>query len=123
MAQKRDMFTTSLDYTETGLMGVTSQLNELLHHIDEEVWKHLRSQGVAPVYYAVRWITLMLTQELEMPDVLRVWDSLLSDSVRQNTADGNHSLLNYLCVAMIVQMRAFLLTGDFATCADLLQKG
>merc|ERR1712194_363715 len=98
MAQRRDMFTSALDCTETGLMGVTSQMSELLHEVDEEVWQHLKRHGVAPVFYAVRWITLMLAQELEMPDVLKVWDNLLSDNL------GPPSLLYYLCVAMIVQM-------------------
>merc|ERR1719264_2323230 len=59
----------------------------------------------------------MLTQDLQMPDVVRVWDCLLSD------VEAPPSLLHYMCVAIIKLMRKDLLAGDFAACADLLQRG
>merc|ERR1712060_579299 len=58
---------------------------------------------------------LMLTQELEMPDVLRLWDALLCDLARP------HSLLSYICVAMVILIRVSLLAGDFTECLRLLQ--
>ena len=34
---------------------------------------------VNPQFYAFRWITLLLTQEFNFADSLRLWDSLLSN--------------------------------------------
>jgi len=117
MAERRDSFTKSLDDADCGLLGLTRQINELLRRQDESVWQHLEVLEVKPVYYAVRWVTLMLTQELEMPDVLRVWDSLLSDGW------SSPPMLHCVCVAMIIHARDALLAGDFEVCAGVLQQG
>jgi hypothetical protein len=42
-----------------------------------------------------RWITLLLSQEFPLPDVLRIWDTLFSDESR-------FDFLIYVCCAMIV---------------------
>lgn len=34
---------------------------------------------VNPQFYAFRWITLLLTQEFDFADSLRIWDTLVSD--------------------------------------------
>lgn len=115
MADMRDMFVKSLDDTENGMMGRIAQLNELLREKDHQVWQHLESLSVAPPHYSVRWLTLMLTQELEMPDVFRVWDALLSDRAKP------HPLLHYVCVAMVCMVRDVLFAGDFADCLRTLQ--
>ena len=57
--------------------------------------RRARPGQVQPIYFTLRWLTLMLTQELMMPDVLRLWDALLSDMARPR------SLLLYICVAMV----------------------
>mmetsp|Transcript_13425 Transcript_13425/g.38156 ORF Transcript_13425/g.38156 Transcript_13425/m.38156 type:complete len:210 (+) Transcript_13425:1297-1926(+) len=115
MAGMRDAFVKSLDHEETGLIGRIEHFSRLLREKDEEVWQHLEAQRVSPVFYTVRWLTLMLTQELEMPDVLRLWDALVCDLARP------HSLLSYICVAMVILVRVALLAGDFTQCLRLLQ--
>eukprot|EP00435_Cladocopium_sp_Y103_P034572 s1053_g8.t4 len=117
MSDMRDAFVKTMDNEEGGMMGRIDKFSALLKEKDEEVWQHLEELNVAPVYYTVPWLTLMLTQdtasqrciELDMADVLRLWDSLLSDLARP------HPLLCYLCVAMV------LLAGDFTDCMRMLQ--
>ena len=58
------------------------------------MWQHLEEMGVHPQFYSLRWLTLMLTQEFEIFDVLRIWDALLSHQDRLE-------FLNYMCVALI----------------------
>ena len=62
-----------MDHTDQGLFGQVEEFSALLRQKDLQLWTHLDSLQVAPVYYAVRWLTLLLTQELELPDVLRLW--------------------------------------------------
>mmetsp|Transcript_2521 Transcript_2521/g.5062 ORF Transcript_2521/g.5062 Transcript_2521/m.5062 type:complete len:456 (+) Transcript_2521:66-1433(+) len=116
MADMRDSFVKSLDDSENGMLGRIEQFSALLREKDEEVWLHLDKLQVQPIYFTLRWLTLMLTQELMMPDVLRLWDALLSDMARP------HSLLLYICVAMVQEVRVGLLEGDFTACLGLLQR-
>jgi hypothetical protein len=44
-----------------------------LRWLDEEVWRSLKDKGVKGAYYAVRWLTTMVTGEWELPELCRVW--------------------------------------------------
>lgn len=116
MSHVRDAFVKGMDHTDQGLFGQVEEFSALLRRKDLQLWTHLDSLQVAPVYYAVRWLTLLLTQELELPDVLRLWDALLSDHRRP------HPLIQYVCVVMITRARAMLLVGDFSDCLHVLQQ-
>lgn len=37
-------------------------------------------EQVKPQFYAFRWITLLLTQEFKFESILRIWDTLLSNT-------------------------------------------
>jgi len=52
-----------------------------------------------PQFYSFRWITLLLSQEFDLPDVLRLWDALFADAERFN-------LLYYCCMAMLQYVRS-----------------
>ena len=56
----------------------------------------------------------MLSQEFPLPDVLRIWDSLLSDETRSD-------FLIDVCTAMILLIRDQILINDFADNMKLLQ--
>lgn len=115
MVDMRDAFIATLDHTDAGMLGRIDYFGQLLRQKDEEVWRHLEMQQVTPVLYTVGWLTLMLAQELEMPEVFRLWDALLSDLARP------HPLLQYICVARVMLVRDTLLASDFQDCLKLLQ--
>lgn len=56
----------------------------------------------------------MLSQEFPLPDVLRIWDSLLSDETRSD-------FLIDVCTAMILVIREDILANDFPENMKLLQ--
>jgi GTPase-activating protein len=64
--------------------------------------------------FLFRWLTLLLSQEFPLPDVLRIWDSLFADELR-------FSFLNHICCAMILLVREDILAGDFPSIVKLLQ--
>jgi hypothetical protein len=45
-------------------------------------------------FLAIRWLTLMLSQEFPLPDVLRIWDSLFAD-------ENRFDFLIHICCSMI----------------------
>jgi len=114
MGEIRDFFIKTLDDSESGIKGMMNKLLTLLKEKDPAVWQRLRDQDLYPQYYSFRWITLLLSQEMALPDVVRVWDSLFSD-------EGRYGYLIKVCCAMIILLRDQLLDGDFATNVKLLQ--
>ncbi|GLJ15806.1 hypothetical protein SUGI_0260610 [Cryptomeria japonica] len=112
----RDHFCQQLDNSVVGIRSTIANLTTLLKRHDEELWRHLEvTTKVNPQFYAFRWITLLLTQEFNFPDSLRIWDSLLSNP------DGPLEILLRVCCAMLLCIRRRLLAGDFTTNLKLLQ--
>ena len=81
-----------------------------------EVGRLLKRLRVSPTFYGFRWITLLMTQEWELPDVLRLWDTLLADPQR-------FEFLLYFCTATVLSIRTELLQhDDFAFAVKALQR-
>jgi len=112
----RDHFCQSLDNSGMGIKASIKKLEEIVALVDQPLSVHLQKENVNPEFYAFRWITLLLTQEFKFPDVVRLWDSLLTES--------NDRLLYLLrfCCAMLVCVRAELLENDFSNIVKMLQQ-
>lgn len=114
MSEIRDFFIKTLDETDTGIVNMMRKVTERLKENDPVVQSYLVKNEIYPQYYSFRWLTLLLSQEFSLPEVLRIWDSLFSDSQR-------FSFLIDICCAMIVLIRDQILAGDFSTIVKLLQ--
>jgi len=114
MSEIRDNFIKTLDKSMIGIQGLILKLNTLLHEKDPELWENLESKAINPQFYSFRWLTLLLSQEFALPDVLRLWDSLFADQYR-------FEFLLYACCAMLVLLRESLLDGTFADNLKQLQ--
>ncbi|XP_058793517.1 TBC1 domain family member 13 isoform X1 [Phymastichus coffea] len=114
MAEIRDFFIKSLDEAE---FGINAMMNKLMHELkisSYEIWMRLNQQELCPQYYSFRWLTLLLSQEFPLPDVMRIWDSLFSD-------ENRFEFLIHICCAMILLCKEQILTGDFAANVKMLQ--
>jgi hypothetical protein len=116
MSEIRDNFLTSMDRTIAGLKGQLSFLTDLIVKHCPDVFNSLDRMAIQPHFYAMRWITLLLTQEFPMPEVLRLWDTLLSDSKR-------FKYLFYVCLAKITSVRDEVVKEDFSDALTALQHG
>ncbi|XP_048140984.1 TBC1 domain family member 13 isoform X2 [Rhodamnia argentea] len=106
----------ALDNSVVGIRSTITRLSQLLKEHDEELWRHLEvTTKVNPQFYAFRWITLLLTQEFSLMDILHIWDTLLSDP------EGPQETLLRICCAMLILVRRRLLAGDFTANLKLLQ--
>ncbi|KYM97382.1 PREDICTED: TBC1 domain family member 13 [Cyphomyrmex costatus] len=114
MAEIRDFFIKTLDEAEFGINSMMSKLTNQVRVNDPDIWLRLHQQELCPQYYSFRWLTLLLSQEFPLPDVMRIWDSLFAD-------ENRFSFLIHICCAMILLLRDQLLAGDFATNVKLLQ--
>ncbi len=72
-----------------------AKLNELLKRKHPELWQNLEDKQMDPQFYSFRWLTLLLSQEFELPDIFRLWDSFFADPNR-------FEFMSYFCCAMLV---------------------
>uniref|UniRef100_A0A4W5RNM6 TBC1 domain family member 13 n=1 Tax=Hucho hucho TaxID=62062 RepID=A0A4W5RNM6_9TELE len=114
MSENRDMFIKSLDDSQCGITYKMESVYSMLKEKDMELYIKLQEQNIKPQYFTFRWLTLLLSQEFLLPDVIRIWDTLFSDQDRFN-------FLILVCCAMLVLIRDQLLAGDFTINMRLLQ--
>uniref|UniRef100_A0A158Q5U4 Rab-GAP TBC domain-containing protein n=1 Tax=Dracunculus medinensis TaxID=318479 RepID=A0A158Q5U4_DRAME len=114
MSEIKDNFIKTLDNSYCGIESLMSQFHERLQICDEALYKHITDLAIKPQFYAFRWLSLLLSQEFPLPDVITIWDSLFSATNRFN-------LLCNICLAMLEKERDELLSADFSTCLRLLQ--
>lgn len=75
MSEQKDLFVPTLDHDpDSGIIGKIGALNRLLKELDYPVYKRLLDNGVDPTFYSLRWLMLLLAQELSMQDTIRLWD-------------------------------------------------
>nr|XP_026242172.1 TBC1 domain family member 13 isoform X1 [Urocitellus parryii] len=123
MAEIRDNFIKSLDDSQCGITYKMEKVYSTLKDKDVELYLKLFSadttsllqeQNIKPQFFAFRWLTLLLSQEFLLPDVIRIWDSLFAD-------DNRFDFLLLVCCAMLILIREQLLEGDFTINMRLLQ--
>ncbi|RXN18858.1 TBC1 domain family member 13 [Labeo rohita] len=82
MSENRDNFIKSLDDSQCGITFKMESVFSKLKEKDTELYMRLQEQNIKPQYFTFRWLTLLLSQEFLLPDVIRIWDSLFSDQDR-----------------------------------------
>jgi len=111
MSEIRDNFCPLID--KYGIKLKMSILNDLLKEKDFELWENLETKQLNPQFYSFRWITLLLSQEFELPEVIRLWDTIFGDPKR-----FDHLL--YICLSMLISLRTELMETDFAENVKML---
>ncbi|XP_065829896.1 TBC1 domain family member 13-like [Oscarella lobularis] len=115
MSEIRDNFIKTLDDDAAcGIGAMMITLMAYLKRADASLSAAMDAKQLKPQFFSFRWLTLLLSQEFDLPDVIRLWDTLFSDSKR-------FEFLIFFCCAMLICIRDDLLKGDFATCVKLLQ--
>ncbi|OUM58557.1 hypothetical protein PIROE2DRAFT_16128, partial [Piromyces sp. E2] len=96
---------------DTGIGQSMLRLYKRIELRDREVFLHLRSKKILPAYFSFRWLSVLLTQEFNLPDIIRIWDSLFSDvnldifnetQMEKRKRDGRFDFLIEFCCAMIM---------------------
>lgn len=114
MSEIMNNFIKTLDGSEVGIVKQIENLSVLLQEKDPQLWKDFEKKKLNLQFFAFRQLTLLLSQEFELPDVLRLWDTLFSDTNR-------FELLRFICCSMLMLQREYLLRGDFAENLKLMQ--
>ena len=62
----------------------------------------------------MKWILLLLSQELDLPSLFRLWDTLF-------VYENPYEFLYYIGLALVMRSKQEILTGDFAIILETLQ--
>lgn len=95
MAELKDGFLRDLDKEKSGIYGRCLEMTHVLELVERPVYSKLVRDKVNPQFYALRWIMLIMCQDFDMPNCIRLWDTLFADDKRYN-------FLNYVCVAIVL---------------------
>lgn len=98
-------FMESLDNSAEGIHAIVGAMERLLRTYDPELARHLHKRGSPQFVFAFRWCTMLFAQECSLPDVVRIWDSLLADPQR-------FDLVIHVCVALMLSCRDRLLAAE-----------
>ena len=107
--------------------------HEFLKNIDNRLYSHLISNQVTPELQLMRWLRCLLSREFKIENTLMFWDFILGGIESKHRIDMKSkeaellsidddplANLDYLCVAMIMNIKADLLESDFSMCFAIL---
>lgn len=112
-----DNFCRVLDFDRSqGVSQTIETFRRLLEYCDPELAEHLEVEDVKAEFFAFRWVTLLLSQEFVVPDVIRLWDYLFSFCEDVNAA------VYFTAVAMAINVREQALSMQFGPLLMMLQQ-
>jgi hypothetical protein len=114
MAELKDGFLRDLDNEESGIQGKCKAIEQIIKVVEPEIYARLMSEKIETQYYALRWVMLLLCQDFEMPNCIRLWDTLFAD-------DARFEFLNFVCATLVISVKDVVMEGDFATIMETLQ--
>ena len=82
MEDLKGIFMRKEDDSNEGLFKKVGILCDMLKIVDKDLFNHFVANGVEMSHFAFRWFILLFTQDFVLPDILRLWDVILSESNR-----------------------------------------
>ena len=114
MTEIGDNFCKAMDHTQYGIQAMMSKLMAKLQRGDPELHGDLIHKNIDPHYFSFRWLTLLLSQEFFLPDLIELWDLLFADETR-------FEFLYDICCSMLLLQRRAIIGADFGDTIKLLQ--
>lgn len=112
---------------QPGIQRMVQRLKEIIRRIDSPLANHLESNGVDLLHTSLRWITCLMVRELPIGSCVRLWDTLIAESVQLVSAQprvgrsgdacggspGFEALLVYFCACFTAYFSSRLQQMDF----------
>jgi len=114
MGEVGETFNKELDTSMLESYFTIGRFQALLAILDPELYLNLNSKNIDPRFYALRWLSLLFSQEFPVPAVQRLWDSFLAD-------DNRFNLLLFFACRIVMDVRNELIAKDFSQNLFLLQ--
>lgn len=100
---------------QPGVQRMVMRVQELVQRIDADLCSHLEEQGIQFLQFAFKWMNCLLLREFDLPCVVRLWDTYLSET------NGFEHFHVYVCAAFLCQFSTQLQTMAFEEMFGFLQ--
>jgi len=100
---------------QPGIQRMIFKLRELTQRLDAPLHKHFEANKLEYFQFSFRWMNCLLTRELPLPLVIRLWDTYLSEG------EAFASLHVYFCTAFLKNFSQELCQMDFNSLMRYLQ--
>lgn len=105
MSALRDFYVVSLDYSENGICTQLQTHFELIKLHDYKLFLKMKALKIKPFYYSAKWLLLLFSQELSIPEVFRLWDLFFAHSKICR-------ILHYFCLAVVIRNKPRILKSS-----------
>ncbi|KAI3637604.1 hypothetical protein MIR68_004253 [Amoeboaphelidium protococcarum] len=103
-------------HSQPGIQRQIGKMKELINRIDSQLYSHLQSQGIEFIQFAFRWMNCLLMREMSIRNVIRMWDSYLSEG-----PDGFSDFHVYVASAFLAKWTDHLKSLEFQDIIMFLQ--
>lgn len=98
-------------HSHSGMAGALRRFSLRIKWLDPPLWRDLQTASLDPrlPYYSLRWLACLLSTELSLPSVLRIWDALLAE--QQSAGIPGSAKIEFLidvCASMILHIKQHL---------------
>ena len=97
-----------------GLQAKIIQLKESLKICDKELDSHFKKINFDLEIISFKWIMLIFTQDFMLPDLIRLWDSILGDS-------NIYYQIILICIAILIINKQKIIKSGFSGILSILQ--
>lgn len=102
---------------QPGVQRMVMRLEELVNRIDSDLCQHLANTGIEFIQFAFKWMNCLLLREFELPCVIRLWDTYISE--KESGFEGFHV---YVCAAFLCQFSGQLQAMSFDELFTFMQE-
>lgn len=101
---------------QPGIQQMVMRLKEIVHRIDDKLFKHLEEQGLDFLQFSFRWMICLLLREFPLPCVIRLWDTYIAEP------EGFSTFHVYVCAVFLIYWSPQLKQMDFQQLMLFMQK-
>lgn len=103
-------------HEQPGIIRQVRDLRVLISKIDLPLLQHFDAEGIDFIQFSFRWMNCLLMRELELPLIVRMWDTYLSE-----TPLGFNHFHVYVCAAFLIKFSGDVKALDFQEIMLFLQ--
>ena len=105
------------NYTDLqpGVHKMINKMKAVIEQVDPDALNHLESMDIIFMDFAYRWVACYLTREFNIFQIIRIWDTYMSED------EGFSQFHCYVCAALFLHFAPQLKEMEYQDCIMFLQ--
>jgi len=99
---------------QPGVHKMINKMRAVIEQCDAEALNHVESLDIIFMDFAYRWVACYLTREFNIFQIIRIWDTYLSED------EGFSQFHCYVCAALFLHFAPQLKTLEYQDCIMFL---